>query len=238
MVFTSSCIYREQSYPLSAFSLLSLASPLANGSGAETSHCESRKPNVRGVRVTAPAQEQGACPNQSWFLAQWQSFTCLLFSLISRLPSAVLHFPPSRRIAIRRFQVRFCAPGRGQPSYTSSGWGWGGGCPCCPCLTGTHSAPAAPAEAGVLLITPSLPTGSLVPLLAGGSVTALRPQTGDDSQHAMRPSKRAGPGAPRRAFASSTVTTPPWPDSPRLDFIICYKMRIFHIVLNRLSAAS
>lgn len=135
MVFTSSCIYREQSYPLSAFSLLSLASPLANGSGAETSHCESRKPNVRGVRVTAPAQEQGACPNQSWFLAQWQSFTCLLFSLISRLPSAVLHFPPSRRIAIRRFQVRFCAPGRGQPSYTSSGWGGGGG-------VGVRAAPA------------------------------------------------------------------------------------------------
>lgn len=123
MVFTSSCIYREQSYPLSAFSLLGLASPLANGSGAETSHCESRKTNVRGVRVTAPAQEQGACPSQSWFLAQWQSFTCLLFSPISRLYSAVLHFPPSCRIAIGRFQVRFSAPGRGQPSYTSSGRG-------------------------------------------------------------------------------------------------------------------
>lgn len=181
MVFTSSCIYREQSYPLSAFSLLGLASPLANGSGAETSHCESRKTNVRGVRVTAPAQEQGVCPSQSWFLAQWQSFTCLLFSPISRLPSAMLHFPPSRRIAIGRFQVHFCAPGRGQPSYTGSGWGG----LCRPCLAGTHSAPAAPAEPGVLLVTPSLPMGSLVPLLAGRSVTARCQQTGDDSQHAM-----------------------------------------------------
>lgn len=234
MVFTSSCIYREQSYPLSAFSLLGLASPLANGSGAETSHCESRKNKRKGCQSHSPGTGTGGLPKPE--LVFGSVAVVHLFALQSDFQAPFCCAPFSSELQNRHREVSgaFLCPGKRSALLHQQRPGG----PCRPCLAGSHSAPAAPAEAGVLLITPSLPTGTLVPLLAGGSVTARRQQTGDDSQHAMRPSKRAGPRAPRRAFASSTVTAPPWPDSPRLDFIICYKMRVFHIVLNRLNAAS